>query len=117
MLLIAVANGALREWYRPFTGELLARRISTLALLIFFTAFIFWITRRFPFRSGLQAVQTGGLWMILTLVFEFSLGLWSGHSWHELMAEYNLVEGKLWILVPVWLAIAPYLCRKTQVKG
>jgi len=42
MLVIAIANGTGREWYKKFTGEVTARQISTLTLILFFGVYIYW---------------------------------------------------------------------------
>ncbi|GAA4311488.1 hypothetical protein GCM10023183_30220 [Nibribacter koreensis] len=112
MLVIAIANGAGREWYKQHTGEITGRQISTITLLIFFGLYIYWVVHKFPLKSDASAMLVGALWLILTLAFEFGFGLYSGHSLKELLAEYNIMEGKLWILVPVWVAIAPYLLKR-----
>ena len=109
MLAIAVANGIGREWYKKFTTEITARQISTLTLIVFFGIYIYWVATRYPFESRAQALMTGVLWLLLTLSFEFGFGRFRGNSWGQLLAEYNILEGRLWILIPVWVAIAPYL--------
>jgi hypothetical protein len=111
MILIAVANGALREaWLVPRLGDHAARQVSTLLLIVFFAAYIAIVTRTWPIVSGGEAMAVGALWLVLTLVFEFALGrLVSGLSWREMIAEYDLAAGRLWALVPIWVAVAPYL--------
>lgn len=110
MILIAVANGALREaWLVPRFGEHAARQISTLLLLALFALYIGYVVRRWPIASSGEAIAVGVVWLVLTLLFEFVLGHFvSGLSWSELFAEYNLAAGRLWALVPIWVAIAPY---------
>src|SRR5690554_2649757 len=112
MLIIAIANGAGREWYNQFTGELFGRQISTITLIIFFGLYIYWVTNKFPFKSDADALLVGLLWLVLTLIFEFGFGLYRGNTLNDLLEEYNIVEGKLWILVPLWVAVAPYLLSK-----
>jgi hypothetical protein len=82
MVLMAIANGALREaWLKPRLGEERARQAST-----------------------------GLAWLVLTLAFEFGLGRFVSHlSWRQMLAEYDLFAGRLWVLVPLWVALAPYL--------
>ncbi len=47
MMVIAVANGAIREFaYKPYVGELTAHQISTATLLHFLTIYI-WIVELF----------------------------------------------------------------------
>ena len=110
MIVLAVANGALREaWLVPRLGEQAARQVSTLLLIAFLALYIAMVTRTWPIRSAAQALAIGALWLVLTLVFEFALGRWvSGRSWREMLAEYDLGAGRLWALVPIWVAVAPY---------
>ena len=111
MIVIAVANGALREaWLVPWLGDHGARQVSTLLLVAFFAVYIAIVTRTWPIVSGVQALAVGALWLVLTLAFEFALGRFvSGLSWREMLAEYDLAAGRLWVLVPIWVALAPYL--------
>ncbi len=109
MLVIAILNGVAREWYKKYTGELAGRQISTITLLIFFGIFIYSVIAIFPPESGQAALLIGIIWLILTLLFEFGFGLYRGNSWDQMLTEYNILKGRLWILIPVWVAIAPYV--------
>lgn len=110
MILIAVANGALREaWLVPRLDDHAARQVSTLLLIALFAVYIGYVTRRWPIASSVEALAIGAVWLALTLVFEFALGRFvSGLSWQQMMAEYDLAAGRLWALVPLWVAVAPY---------
>jgi len=111
MILIAEANGALREaWLVPRFGEHAARQLSTLLLVALLAIYVGTVTRTWPILSGRQAIAVGALWLALTLAFEFALGRFvSGLSWREMIAEYDLTAGRLWALVPLWVAVAPYV--------
>jgi 2-hydroxy-6-oxonona-2,4-dienedioate hydrolase len=111
MVFIAVANGALREaWLSPRLGELRGRQFSTLLLLALFTAYMAVVFRAWPIDSARQAAALGLAWLALTLAFEFLLGRFvSGLAWREMLAQYNLAAGRLWALVPLWIAVAPAL--------
>lgn len=77
MVLIAIANGALRElWYRKYVGELQAHQISTILAVLLFAVYI------------------------------------SGLSPSNLLHDYNLLAGRIWVLIPLWIMVAPSLfCR------
>jgi hypothetical protein len=108
MLLLAIANGALREFiFKKYTGELTAHQLSTFSLLLLFAIYI-----RMPPVSANQAILVGLFWLVLTLLFEFGFGRFRGNSWETMFADYNLLKGRLWILIPVWIAIAPYVFFK-----
>ena len=111
MVLIAVANGALREaWLVPRLGEHPARQASTLILIALFAVYVGYVLRRWPIASGARAIAVGVLWLVLTLAFEFALGRFvSGLSLEEIIEEYDLAAGRLWALVPIWVAASPYV--------
>lgn len=108
---IAVANGALREaWLTPRLGDLHGRQLSTVLLLAVFTVYFVIVFRFWPLASQGEAVRVGAAWFALTLAFEFGLGRLVSHlSWPQMLAEYDLLAGRLWILVPIWVAVAPYV--------
>lgn len=115
MLLLAIANGALREFvFKKYVGELTAHQLSTFSLLLLFTIYIGFIIKWIPPASANQAMLVGLFWLGLTLLFEFGFGRYRGNSWEKLFTDYNLLKGRLWILIPLWLAIAPYLFFKLR---
>jgi hypothetical protein len=110
MLLIAVLNGAARDlWYKKHVGELLGHQISTVLLIICFGFYISFVVNKLSPDSGRHAIYIGLLWLLLTLIFEFGFGLIRGYSWTKLLGEYNILKGRIWILVPIWTTIAPYV--------
>lgn len=118
MLFIAVANGTIRERYiKKHKSELTAHQLSTLMLLVFFTVYIGVGLKQFPPASSSEALLIGGLWVLLTLTFEFGFGRWRGEAWATLLADYNVAAGRLWVLVPAWVAVAPYLFYRLWTQG
>lgn len=109
MILIAVANGALRQaWLLPRLGARRAGQVSTLLLIALFAGYIWIVVHMWPIGSAGQALAIGLAWLVLTVGFEFALGRWGSRlSWEEMLAEYNLAQGRLWALVPLWVSVAP----------
>ena len=104
-----VLHGTLRELLlTPIVGPLVSHQVSSLTaslLIVFVTWFLVpWIhaaTQRDQIRLGLA-------WLTLTVAFEFGFGHWAaGYCWSDLVADYNLSTGRLWILVLVATAVAP----------
>lgn len=117
MLLLAIGNGALREFvFKRYMGELAAHQLSTFSLLIFFAVYIGLLIKSMPPASANQAILTGLFWLALTLFFEFGFGRYRGNSWQRLFEDYNLLKGRLWILIPIWVAMAPYVFFKLRSK-
>jgi hypothetical protein len=111
LLVLAVLNGGVRDtWLSPVLGDTIGRAISSvlLALLILLAT---WLTIRWigPTTPG-QAMAVGALWVGLTLGFEFGVGHYGfGKSWAELLADYDLLRGRIWILVLLATFVAPML--------
>ncbi len=111
MLLVSILNGTLRDFtYGKHLPELLAHQLSTASSIVLLGGVIFLYARRWAFTSARQAWQTGLFWMSLTVAFEFLFFHYvGGHSWQVLLANYDMSEGRLWPLILLWVAIAPYL--------
>jgi len=109
MLLVSVLNGALRDFsYGPMVGELLAHQLSTLSGLLLLGGVMLIALRRQSPASDRQALGIGLFWCGLTLAFEFLFFHYvGGHSWAVLLANYDLSAGRIWVLIPLWLLIAP----------
>lgn len=64
------------------------------------------------------AYRIGAYWVALTIIFEFGFGHHvDGKSWTDLLNNYNLVDGQAWILVLVWMAVAPAVVSRTTVES
>ena len=111
MLLIAVANGALREaTYARFMPELRAHQLSTLLGSALIGLFVWFVIRRRPPASGRQALLIGLVWLVLTVAFEFFMGLvLARRPLAPAFHDYNLPAGRVWVLFLVWLVLAPWL--------
>lgn len=118
ILMLAVANGVLREsLFIPWLGIPAALVLSGLLLsaLIIGVAYLSlpWLQIRRP--AQLCAVGLG--WLALTLVFEFSFGLWQGKSWPELLEAYTFRGGNIWPVVLAATTLAPYIAAKLRGQG
>lgn len=111
MIVIAIANAALRESvFRRFTDELTAHQLSTASMILLFGAYIWLVTGRWRLEPAGRAVAVGLLWLAMTVAFEFLFGRFAmGHPWSRLLHDYNIAAGRVWALVPLWLAVAPYV--------
>jgi hypothetical protein len=111
MLLVSVANGAIRDFtYGKHINELAAHQLSTVGSVLLLAIVIRGYTWINPPVSARQAFSIGLLWMSLTIAFEFLFFHFAGgRSWPELLGNYNLLKGRVWPVVLVWIAIAPYV--------
>lgn len=118
MIPIAILNGMLREFvYKDYVGELTAHQISTITGIILISFYIRIIWRYLKIYSKKKAIQTGLLWLLLTIVFEFGFGYFvMGHPFSKLISDYNIFEGRVWALFLLWLVLAPYILHSRKVE-
>ena len=114
LAVVAIINGILREaTYGKNASDLAAHQVST-ATAIVFTGIVVWLFHRaWPLETASQAWTIGLLWFVMTILFEFGFGHFvAGHSFSQLIADYNLFQGRVWMLFLVWLAVMPYVFFK-----
>ncbi|NJR62243.1 MAG: hypothetical protein HC769_27535 [Cyanobacteria bacterium CRU_2_1] len=111
MVFIGIINGAIREaTYGKPLSELRAHQVSTMIGVLLLGLYIWLITRFWSPESFQQAVLIGMLWLSLTVIFEFFFGHYIvGHSWNHLLRDYNFLAGRVWLLVLIWITVAPLL--------
>jgi hypothetical protein len=116
LLVVAVVNGVLREaTYANVLPELRAHQLSTLTGAVLVGLVVRFIIQAWPPASGRQALLVGVLWMALTVAFEFFMGLvLAGRPLSQVLHDYNLAAGRVWVLFLVWLTVAPWLLRQMQ---
>ena len=111
MLIIAIANGALRQLtFAKVLSEPHAHQLSTILGSLFIGVFIWFVVRTWPPTSSRHALVIGLIWLILTVAFESFMGLVLQHRPLPLVLnEYNLLAGRVWVLFLIWLAVAPWV--------
>jgi hypothetical protein len=118
-VVIGVGNGVLRQaTYADRLGERAAHDVSGLTGVTAFAAYFSWLQRRWPLADGRTARAIGAQWLALTVAFEFGFGrLVVKQSWEELLADYNVAEGRTWPFVLAWLAAGPEVTRRLRSAG
>lgn len=116
MIVIAIANGLFREKVlASYFKELQAHQMSTITILLLFGVYVWMLFKLWIPSSANQAIWIGLLWLFFTITFEFLFGHYVvGHSWGKLLNDYNLLQGRVWILVLIWITILPYLIYQIQ---
>ena len=111
-MILAIINAGIRNGvYKPIFGDLTAHQISTIIFIIVILVVTYLILRFSDLNlSDSQALFMGITWVILTIGFEFIAGHYAfGNSWEKLLADYNILNGRVWSLVPLTVFIAPLL--------
>jgi hypothetical protein len=109
LLIVAFLNGAVRVmWLMPALGDssahlLSALILSTVVIVVAWRA-IAWLQP----HSVNEALLIGDEWVLTTITFEFVAGYYLfGASWDELLAQYDVSRGEMWLLVPITMLMAP----------
>jgi hypothetical protein len=113
MLALAIANGALRQaTYGKRIPELRAHQLSTAIGAAVFGVYIGFVIHVWPPVSMQHALQVGLLWLVLTIAFEFFMGLvLARRSLQEVLRDYDVTRGRVWVFLLLWIALAPVLFR------
>lgn len=116
MVVAAIINGAIREKLLvTLVGEKVALPLSgiTLSALMFLIAYLF-----VPLLGKLDSqahFAIGGLWLGLTLAFEYLFGHFiQGESWSEINKVFHVHRGNLFALVLITCTFSPYLVGKAH---
>jgi hypothetical protein len=108
ILVLASLNGAVRDLIvAPRIGDTVARAISTI-VLCGLVLVVTWVSVRWvgPRQPG-QALRVGLFWVVLTLTFELAAGRLSSKPWSVVLADYDVLRGRIWVLVPIVTLFAP----------
>jgi hypothetical protein len=119
LLILAVLNGGVRDiWLSPWLGDTIGRALSTV-LLCGLILLISWVTIGWirP-ATARAALSVGALWLALTLAFELGVGHYGfGKAWSELLADYDLRRGRVWLAVLVVTLLAPLWTARLSSGG
>jgi hypothetical protein len=116
LLAVAFANGAVRELvFIPLLGDGPAYAVSvailSLAIVIVTWSTIAWIRP----RSVADGWRIGLLWLALTLAFELLAGHYLFRApWSRLLADYNILRGRIWIVVLITTVAAPVIAARAR---
>ena len=110
---LGVVNGAIREAaYKERVGESTANQISVAPLIALLGLYFWTLQRRWPLPTTKGALEIGSAWVVLTILFELGFGHYvAGDSWSELLENYDVTEGNLWVLVLLWIGVGPAAAR------
>jgi len=112
LVIAAILNGTLRNSFiSPRTGEYAGHVISTIILVcvILVVTYLFLSVIKIDYTVT-DLLLVGALWLVMTVLFEFVFGHYViGHPWAKLLADYNILKGRVWILVLIATFLAPLL--------
>jgi hypothetical protein len=111
LVALAIVNGIVRNrTYGRSMSELSAHQLSTISFMVLFGIYLYILTAYFQIHSASEALAIGGVWLLMTIIFEFLFGHYiAGHCWRRLMQDYDVLNGRVWILVLVMTFAGPYV--------
>lgn len=111
LFVVMFTNGAVRVLVlQPRLGEDLGRQVASLTgvALVLLACWLF--VRVSPSATSRQLLLVGVGWLAATLAFEFLFGHFvSGQSWSALLADYDILRGRLWSLIIPSVCLGPWL--------
>lgn len=113
MMLAETGHGAVREIFiAPLIGALRARQLGVLIGSVIVVLIAWLCSRWLKANTPRKQWAVGVFWVVLTLLFEFSLGRATGASWSRLLSDYNPAQGGFMLLGLFVMFIAPRLVAK-----
>ena len=113
----AILNGGFREYVLiKYLDTALATAISGILLCILILLITWLLLPRLVALNSKESYITGIIWMILTILFEFTSGIGTGVPMKELIAAYNPLSGNLWILVVLTTMFAPTIISRINKR-
>ncbi|HDN50760.1 MAG: hypothetical protein DRN21_02805 [Thermoplasmata archaeon] len=111
-VVLAIINGVIRNGvYAPRIGEWEGHVVSTIIAICYTFLVVFIFLRYVPVAyTKTDLILIGVLWLSMTVAFEFLFGHYvAGHSWERLLADYNILEGRIWSLFLLTILLSPYV--------
>jgi hypothetical protein len=119
LMAAAILNGTVRvTLLNTRLGERTGHVVSSLSLCLLILILAWFLVPWVGPRSALAALTLGALWLLLTLAFEFGVGRFVARKpWGDLLADYDIAAGRIWVLVLVTTFLAPVVVARAQRIG
>ena len=113
-----IANGIVRELaIKPFVAPQVAEAISVVIAVVIMLALTRRLLRPISGQPTSQLVRASAILVLLTVAFEFLFGHYVDRkSWSELIANYELWNGRLWPIALTTLAFTPFLWGRWSIE-
>jgi hypothetical protein len=99
--------------FLPAFGEQTAHQLGTILYLIVQFIIIYFFIKKMKRKDVKTLLGIGIFWVVITVIFEFLFGHFvMSYPWEKLLADYNLFNGRLWVLVLINNIAAPFFSRK-----
>jgi len=109
LVVVAIANGSVRQYLLlPVVGEHPGHVVSSISLSLLILLVAWLAIRWIGPATAADAWLIGLVWVLATIAFEFLAGHYLfGNPWSKLLADYDVRQGRVWLLVLLATAVAP----------
>lgn len=116
ILLLAILNGALREFVLvPALGVPAATALSGIVLCALIIGVVFLALPWLGPPTCRAALGIGVFWVLLTVAFEFGFGFFVQHkSGPEMLGAYRFENGNIWPLVLLVILASPAIAGRLR---
>ena len=112
---LAFLNGGLREIViNPLVGKEYGQLISCFSLCLLLFVLCWFLIPKIGRGTAKTYLTIGLYWMLLTVLFETCLELLTGNTFAGVLKTYDITTGNLWLLVVLFVGIAPWLTAKSR---
>jgi hypothetical protein len=115
---VAFGLGGLRQAVLvPRLGEHAAHQLGSVFVAAVIGVIAVWFVRRLG-PTASEALTIGALWVAMSIAFEFGFFRFGmGESWRNLFRDYNILRGRLWLLVLFVQLVTPYIVVRRARRG
>lgn len=109
LAVLAILNAVVREIFiTPMVGDYWGHVASTVTFIAILSVVAYLYFTRYTEHSVRELLAIGLIWFVMTVLFEFGFGHYvMGTPWDVLFHDYNVLAGRVWVLVLVALLLAP----------
>lgn len=115
-LVVEFLHGTLRvSFLVPRVGDLPSRQIGVFTGSLLILAVVYFFIPWFGHLSTRTLLKIGVVWLILTVLFEFAMGIFLFHfPLSRMLEDYNVPKGGLFPLALVFLLFSPLLAARLR---
>jgi hypothetical protein len=109
-------HGILRTLFlEPLIGDFQARQISVFVGSLIILTIAYFSVQWIRAKNIQSLIVVGLIWLILTLMFEISLGRFVfGFSWKKILSDYDISKGGLLPFGLIILTLSPLIAYKLR---
>ena len=113
-----IANGIFRELVvKQFVSSQVAEAVSVALGIVILVVLTRFLLRPLAGKSTAQLIRASITLVLLTVTFEFLFGHYVDRkSWSDLLANYELWNGRLWPIGLATIAFVPFLWGRWSIE-